>query len=523
MGASILSPAQQKAYGTLVANTEIANLAVLWGAPGSGKTTVLRQYHEMAGGALLTTRDFVEALDKAPHPLAIEETFYVLLRSALAAHPTVIVDDLHLVSDVVCGCGGMPGYPRPGLLNGPLTALAVLAESSGKRLILGCGGNVPEPIRQRAFTSSIGSFEMADYSHLCRQFLDGAQASDGAASLDFAKIHRFAPHLNAHQLNAACTYLKHVGDLDTERFIEYLRTQWMSSNVELGEVQVVDLHDLQGVDDVIESLEANLIVPLENDELAAELSIKPKRGVLLAGPPGTGKTTIGRALAHRLKSKFFLIDGTFISGTHHFYANVHHIFEAAKQNAPSIIFIDDSDVIFESGQELGLYRYLLTMLDGLESESAGRVCVMMTAMNVGNLPPALLRSGRIELWLETRLPDVAARAAILFRLVDRLPAAFAGTDVTRLSEATEGLTGADLKGVIEDGKLLLAYDRTRGVPLQEMTAYFLKAIETVRGNKERYAEAEAYARAQQKQRPAYFDAFGSMMAAAGSFMVEEAG
>ena len=70
-------------------------------------------------------------------------------------------------------------------------------------------------------------------------------------------------------------------------------------------------------------------------------------------------------------------------------------------------------MIFESGEELGLYRYLLTMLDGLESESAGRVCVMMTAMDVGSLPPALVRSGRIELWLETRLPDDAARGAIL--------------------------------------------------------------------------------------------------------------
>jgi hypothetical protein len=79
-----------------------------------------------------------------------------------------------------------------------------------------------------------------------------------------------------------------------------------------------------------------------------------------------------------------LIDGTFISGTGAFYMDVQQVFEAAKQNAPSIIFIDDSDAIVESGEELGLYRYLLTMLDGLESESAGRVCVMMTAMDIGN-------------------------------------------------------------------------------------------------------------------------------------------
>src|SRR5262249_9394405 len=148
-------------------------------------------------------------------------------------------------------------------------------------------------------------------------------------------------------------------------------------------------------------------------ELSEELNLKPKRGVLLAGPPGTGKTTIGRALAHRLKSKFFLLDGTVISGTPDFYRHIHHIFEAAKRNAPAILFVGASDVILETGHATGLYRYLLTMLDGLESTSAGRVCLMMTARDVGNLPPALVRSGRIELWLETRLPAATARAAIL--------------------------------------------------------------------------------------------------------------
>ena len=101
---------------------------------------------------------------------------------------------------------------------------------------------------------------------------------------------------------------------------------------------------------------------------------RSKRGVLLYGPPGTGKTTIGRALAHRLRGKFFLIDGTFIAGTQNFYNRISQVFEAAKDNAPSVIFIDDADAIFEDGEEQALYRYLLTMLDGLESESAGRVC-----------------------------------------------------------------------------------------------------------------------------------------------------
>jgi ATP-dependent 26S proteasome regulatory subunit len=233
--------------------------------------------------------------------------------------------------------------------------------------------------------------------------------------------------------------------------------------------------------------------------------------VLLAGPPGTGKTTVGRALAHRLRGKFFLIDGTMIAGTPSFFGQLHAVFEAAMRNAPSVVFIDDSDVIFE-GNDPGLYRYLLTMLDGLESESAGGVCLVLTAMDVGSLPPALVRSGRIELWLETRLPDEAARAAILRDRCAQLPASMGAVDVDRLAAATEDLSGADLKRIVEDGKLLYAFDRARGLTVRPAVEYFLQALETVRANKLRYAQAEAAARARHPNRPSHFDVpFGAMM------------
>jgi hypothetical protein len=72
---------------------------------------------------------------------------------------------------------------------------------------------------------------------------------------------------------------------------------------------------------------------------------------------------------------------------------------------------------------------------------------------------------------------------------------------------TEGFTGADLKRLVEDGKNLLAYDKVRGLPLQPVTEYFLRAVATVRENKARYAEAEARARRQHPTRPAYFDPY----------------
>ena len=166
-------------------------------------------------------------------------------------------------------------------------------------------------------------------------------------------------------------------------------------------------------------------------------------------------------------------------------------------------------MIFESGEEHGLYRYLLTMLDGLESNSAARVCVMMTAMDVGNLPPALVRSGRIELWLETRLPDEAARTAILNDLLATAPELLRGAGVSQVVDETADFSGADLKRVVEDAKTLYAYDRATGQPERGITDYFLLAVNDVRTNKQRYEEAQAQANAHRTQRPAWFSPYFS--------------
>lgn len=279
-------------------------------------------------------------------------------------------------------------------------------------------------------------------------------------------------------------------ELTTDRFIDYLSSINITSNVDIDEVQPVTWTDLRGLDDVIEALEAKIVLPFENNALSAELQLKPKRGVLLAGPPGTGKTTIGRALAHRLKGKFFLVDGTIVADAADFYPALNDIFERAKRNAPSVIFIDDADLIFENGGR-AFYRYLLTMLDGLESARAERVCVMMTAMEVSSIPAAMVRSGRVELWLETRLPDSAAREAILRERLANLIDPIRSADTSLLAAATRGLTGADLKAIVEDGKLLFAHDKARGKNLRAVKDYFLEAIATVRANRRTYGRKKA--------------------------------
>jgi transitional endoplasmic reticulum ATPase len=492
-----LSPAQQHALNQLLQVLPLFHIIGLTGVSGAGKTTILQEMHKRTGGAWICMRELLHAL-RAKHPLAIEETFEQIVEAALNNDEHVYIDELSLLSMVVQG--GCGGYPRTNLLASVLESLTALAESGRKKLIFSSLHHHHE-LSKKGYTGHIAAFTAEDYDFFCREYL-GAEL---AGRLDYRKIFRFARSLHAYDLKAIGILLRGTNDLDTERYIDALRNFGLTSNVNLGEVQQVMLADLKGVDDIIQSLEANVVVPLEQVELADELRLRPKRGVLLVGPPGTGKTTVGRALAHRLKSKFFLIDGTYISGTGDFYYRIQQVFQEAKHNAPSIIFVDDSDAIFESGEELGLYRYLLTMLDGLESESAGQVCVMMTAMDVGHLPPALIRSGRVELWLEMRLPDEAARTAILAQMLQKQSSAFAALEVPRLVEATAGFTGADLKRLLEDGKNLLAYDKVRGVPMRPVTEYFLHAVETVRENKAHYAAAEARARQLRPTRPVFFD------------------
>ncbi len=120
-----------------------------------------------------------------------------------------------------------------------------------------------------------------------------------------------------------------------------------------------------------------------------------------------------------------------------------------------------------------------------------------------------------------KLPDEAARLAILGQLAAVLPAALMGLELARIVEATEGFTGADLKRVVEDGKALYAFDRATGRAPRPTTEYFLDAVQTVRDNKARYAQAEARARASRPNGPSFFDMVQDRMAFAEAGNLDE--
>jgi transitional endoplasmic reticulum ATPase len=492
-----LIPAQEAAHQLLKYASNAGSLLLLSSQPGRGRTTILRKLHEETGGGFVTAKNFIE-ISTERHPLSLEETLYAAVTTALRDNEFVYVDDIDLIHEATSSCHF---YPRGSYVETALLELSDAALRDGKKLVVSTDGSIARAFATRSFSASIQRYSAKDYAALLDIFAEPNQAKD----LDSDKIFRFAPKLNAHQIKAGCDWLRISAPFSTDRFIEYLRSQRLASNVDLAEVQDVDLHDLQGVDDVLRSLEIHIVLPLSDDALTSELGLRAKRGVLLYGPPGSGKTTIGRALAHRLRGKFFLIDGTFISGTDNFYGRIHQVFEAAKDNSPSVIFIDDADAIFEDGEERGLYRYLLTMLDGLESEGTARVCVMMTAMNLNHLPPALVRSGRVELWLEMKLPDADARQKILQNHMRTLPLSLADCEIARVLEVTNGFTGADMKRVVDDAKGLFAFDRSLNAAHRKSTEFFVEAASGVRENKIRYEQAQSASQARPRtSRPDYY-------------------
>ncbi len=480
-----LCPSQEQAYASLLSLMDRSPILSLVSKGSYGRTTVLRRLAAQLSAKYIHLGDLFDDI-KEVDPLQLEEAVLACFQRAYAEHDVVIFDDYFSVQEqLVENC---QNTARPSILGFALSSLLQLVISSNKTLILGMEYHwLEKPFRSKFLQVELNSFTPEDIT-----FLFQKMSPVSLAAVDFQAIHRFAPRLNANQIWRASLQLQAMHVENTEAFIAFLEDHALTSNVNQEEVSPVSLEDLYGIDEVRRQLEINLIVPMERDDLIEEHNISPKRGVLLYGPPGTGKTTIGRALAHRLGSKFFLLDGTVISGTQQFYYEIQRIFAQAKANAPSILFIDDCDLLFENATETGLYRYLLTILDGLESKSNEQVTIMLTAMNIGSLPPALIRSGRVELWLETKLPDLEARTRIVKAQLQGQKLPLTPEEATRFARQAESLTGSDLKRVMTDARNLHAYHLAKELPVKPALHYYEEALQQLLDHRRQLAEAPAF-------------------------------
>ena len=186
-----------------------------------------------------------------------------------------------------------------------------------------------------------------------------------------------------------------------------------SVNIERDVPEPVPEDDLIGVEDIIDEITTSIINPMR----LTIPGIPIKKGLLLCGPPGTGKTSIGRWLAHKIKGKFYLIGGEAgISGSS-LICTFDMMVKLARENAPAVIFIDDCDVLFYHDDT---YRAFLTILDGIETHKRKDICLILTCMNLRKIPSSLLRGGRLEMALVTRLPDRHKIQIILQRSLNKM-------------------------------------------------------------------------------------------------------
>src|SRR6266487_384576 len=226
------------------------------------------------------------------------------------------------------------------------------------------------------------------------------------------------------------------------------------------EVSETSWDDIGGMERTKELLTEGVEWPLRFPEVYANVKAEPPRGVLLSGPPGSGKTLIARALANQCEASFISIKGPELLSKWVGEAEkgIREVFRHAKQAAPCIVFFDEIDSLAprRSGDvdrnfSNGVIAQLLTEMDGIEGRQG--VIVLGATNRPELIDPALLRPGRFDLVVELEYPDEEERRAI-FAVHTRGKAIAPDVTVEELASLTPGRSGADIEAICRRAALL---------------------------------------------------------------------
>lgn len=239
--------------------------------------------------------------------------------------------------------------------------------------------------------------------------------------------------------------------------------------------------DVAGADEEKEELE-EIVQFLKDTSKFDSLGARIPKGVLLVGPPGTGKTLLARAVAGEADVPFFSISGSdFVEMYVGVGASrVRDLFDQAKKNAPSIIFIDEIDAVGRHrGAGMGgghdereqTLNQLLVEMDGFGANEG--VIVIAATNRPDILDPALLRPGRFDRQVTVNYPDTKGRVEILKVHAKGKPIA-PDVDLNSIAHATVGFTGADLENLLNEAALLAARRGKKAITMDEIDEASLK-------------------------------------------------
>ncbi len=226
---------------------------------------------------------------------------------------------------------------------------------------------------------------------------------------------------------------------------------WTWDSLVLPEATKEELQQLQAV--------------IEEPDSARRFGIDPPTGLLLAGPPGTGKTTVAKVLAAQARCSFYPVSGADVMSkwVGESERNIRQLFERARQNRPSIVFIDEIDAIAGRRGDIEIHdsqvNQLLAEIDGIAGQRG--LFVIGATNRPDQIDPALLRGGRLSRTIVLGLPDVAGRLQLLRAFTGRMPTV--RVDLEGLATRTEGLSPADLKALTQEAALVaMTRERRRG-------------------------------------------------------------